>query len=57
MDHPLYIGKGKKEKKKKEKRNEERKNEKELGIIKKKCVTKKEVRVGNAKIKSHCTYG
>ena len=33
------------------------KTKKNLGIIKKNCVTKKEVRVGNAKIKSHCTYG
>ena len=33
------------------------KMKKNLGIIKKNCVTKKEVRVGNAKIKSHCTYG
>ena len=33
------------------------KMKKNLGIIKKNCVTKKEVRVGNVKIKSHCTHG
>ena len=48
---------GEKKKKKKEKRKEERRKEKKEANKSKNCVTKKEVRVGKANIKSHSNRG
>ena len=53
------IRAGKKEKKKEKKRKKKRRKKKrnERGIKKKNCVSKKEDRVGNAKIKPTGTHG